>query len=387
MGPSNLLLFIAVSSYFVVCLITRNMNSVSYCIKSNRITIIPDFIDDDVLAYHSWLHLLILVRSLVRDKCMETSIYSPEHKRYVGIDTENVDNIFATARFGEDDKIEFVEVLNYVLDVEMKTKNVEETLLYIYFPREDAIRSKDTRLSNQLKFFDEKKNHNVIFLCLYPSYLCTIGKEWLPQHHFVLFSALAKQGFITDITKIMLDLLRNPNHNRYIYHNNLNYQCKKKSNKFEIYFWMPRGPGGRRDQTYFNTFYVLNFFITRFRNVNVFMVLKLGNSYVTKPAESFLFPSYSNNASERWRDLNTRLKSSNATVIHVNYEKKDTMFDRDEDILRTDNTVNIIVNTDIPKSPFLQNDLDIMIREDDYMNYDFFTLLIDRIYFISCHMK
>ena len=296
---------------------TANKSGIN--LKQNLITIIPDFTDSDVTNYYSWRHLLILARSLVRDKCMKVSIYSPEHKRFVVISTENVDNVFATARFGENHNIDYTEVLNYFTDTENNTKSVEQTMLYVYSPREDSLKSTNTLTSNQLKSFHGQEKHTVIFLCLYPSDLCKICKEWLPQNHFVLFSVLAKHFFLTDITKIMLDSLRNPNYNRYKAYNNFNYQYMEESRKFEIYLWAhKKGPRGEQEEMFFNTF-VLDFLTTLFSKADVFMVLQLGNNYVATPTESFLFPN-SLNADERWRDLKSHLKISNATAIHVNYE-------------------------------------------------------------------
>ena len=79
-------------------------------------------------------------------------------------------------------------------------------------------------------------------------------------------------------------------------------------------------------------------------------------------------------------------KSSNATAIHLNYEKKETTYYREEGILPADNTINIVVDTDTIKAPHLQNG-DIITHEEDLMSDNFFTLLIDRMNFILCHMK
>eukprot|EP00111_Clytia_hemisphaerica_P001003 TCONS_00002910-protein len=212
-------------------------------------------------------------------------------------------------------------------------------------------------------------------------------KKWLPQHHLVIFFALPNQFSLTDITKIMLDLLRNPNYNRYTNYKTLAHHCNETNNKFKIFFWnIKKGPGEKQSEMFLNL-YVLNFFTIIFPKADSFMVVQLGDNCIASSIGSSLFPNHTNyNADDRFIALRSHLYSSKTKAIHVNYEMKNSAFQRDEDIVRTENTVNIIVTTDPIKAPFLKNG-EIIIHEEDLMSHHFLTLLIHRINFVLCHIK
>ena len=75
------------------------------------------------------------------------------------------------------------------------------------------------------------------------------------------------------------------------------------------------------------------------------------------------------------------ITDDNNAIFHINYK-----FNGEAVVVhQSGNIINVIVDR-VTKTPFLQNG-DIIIHEQDMLSLNFFTLLIDIMNFILCHMS
>lgn len=333
--------------------------------------------------------LNLLFGSLLREHCIDVWIYSRTRKHTYRMNKLNSQNILNTEidmYYRKPDINEFLEFISKLHKIKATTN---QTLLCITDFKEEKIREKD-QIVKELKYLQDVTKFSVVVVGHKQEILDEMRKKWLPPHRsFVIayYNGKISQIFHKDI----LNVLKNPNYDRFKEYQDLKCTDQRKLN---IYFWVNKKIFEEGKDETINHKYLSDTIKSKFPDLKISLV----HEYIYNTA-SISFPNVQPNVQDAvymrvyglgeyngdgllvslWSPTNfMNILKQQQNLLHINIEWNEKFFQRAPQPFTFGKTINITLNNEAPKSPVFQ-DGQIVLFEEDLDDPLFINMLIDRI--------
>ena len=392
----DLVLLIFILFYAPVSISSSKGKEIDSCIKIKNITVFSNIRikavnDDTQQQYRNEPQLdqfSLSIKSLLRLRCTLVWVYSPKQKRSIRMSESNwqrfLDTELAMSNFVDEN--EFLEFTSKIPEV---NGMVDQTFLYVYFHTYHLPMGEEHHklkiISKELEHLQNSKKVNVIVMVDHPKFFLLDSKRWLPIHR-ALVTETSYQSRVMDqqTHKDLLDVLRNPNYNRFEFYDDL--KCLN-GRKWKIYLWRDKWNYGINIET-ISYFYLYYIFFVRYPK---YKMLHVEEYFQDDRSVAYLYHYYDEQGFYQ-RGYNTPVEKlmeilrQQRIIIHLNIERKKTFFKRNSQPFTIGHTINITLDNDLPKSPVLQNGR-FTLWEEDLYNPVFINQLIRQMNLIMCDQK
>ena len=344
---------------WVLASLGRERNAMTSCIKKRTIYIVPDI---EIRNRHSSLQprlskLSLLMKALVRDPCINLWTYSVIQRQFIRMTELNIQHLLDTEIAVYSGLEGHSEWRDFVLKIPTSNETIEQVIVYIDFYLR-SINQKNRERSLVLKdliYLQNIKKLKVIVLSPHRRLFIEV-RNWLPSHRFFRMPHLGFQRKAIDqnVQKDLLDLLKNPDHDRFQQYDKL--ECMH-DRKWALYISGNKRDKDKDDQTNdengFDFSYLAYFFEAIFPNLNKFY---LKDFYQKNVTVGYTYMNHINVDTEYnfilWIEPPEFIHfvKEQGTAIHIDIKRKESKVIRDPQPFTNDETINVILDNNIAKS-------------------------------------